>query len=180
MKGKLLALASVAVISTLLLSACEGDNGKDGLDGIDGTPGSPGASGSDGQDANSVLSLKLVGSTAAVADNFDESAAEIVAYHSDSKTAFLVNSNSKAVDVVTLEDVSAPAITMTLDVAGDVEAAVAELADGDLGGVNSVDVYDDHIIRSVRSVAIRAVNRYNKWSRAINFNCFIISIKIIP
>ena len=95
--------------------------------------------------------MKLVGSTQALAENFDESAAEIVAYHSGSKTAFLVNSNSKAVDVVSLDDVTAPSITMTLDVAGDVEGAVAELADGDLGGVNSVDVYGDHM-----AVAIEA------------------------
>ena len=160
MKTKQLTLASLAIVSALLLSACDGDNGQDGIDGLPGADGAPGADGSDGtdgsngadgQDANAALSLKLVGTTPAIADNFDESAAEIVAYHAESKTAFLVNSNSKAVDVVSLDDVTAPVITLTLDVAGDVEGAVAELAAGDLGGVNSVDVYGDHM-----AVAIEA------------------------
>lgn len=160
MKAKQLTFASIAIISTLLLSACEGDDGNDGApgaagaagaDGAPGTDGSDGANGADGQDANAALSLKLVGTTAALAENFDESAAEIVAYHAGSKTAFLVNSNSKAVDVVSLEDVTAPSITMTLDVAGDVEGAVADLAQGDLGAVNSVDVFGDHM-----AVAIEA------------------------
>lgn len=86
-----------------------------------------------------------------IADNFDESAAEIVAYHPDSKTAYLVNSNSKAVDVVDLSDVTAPTITSTLDVAGDVETAVDALSEGDLGAVNSVDVSGDYM-----AVAIEA------------------------
>ena len=157
MKTNQLTFASIAIVSTLLLSACEGDDGNDGAPGAagaagaDGAPGADGSNGADGQDSNTALSLKLVGSTPALAENFDESAAEIVAYHPGSKTAFLVNSNSKAVDVVSLDDVTAPSITMTLDVAGDVEGAVAELADGDLGGVNSVDVYGDHM-----AVAIEA------------------------
>ncbi len=163
MKTKQLTLASLAIFSALLLSACDGDNGQDGIDGLPGSPGAdgaPGADGSDGasgsdgadgQDSNAALSLKLVGSTPALVENFDESAAEIVAYHAGTKTAFLVNSNSKAVDVVSLDDVTAPIITLTLDVAGDVEGAVADLSDGDLGGVNSVDVYGDHM-----AVAIEA------------------------
>ena len=148
---KRIGFATAVAVLALLLGACEGDDGNDGATGAlgapgaDGSDGSDGADGADGQDANAALSLKLVGSTPAIAENFDESAAEIVAYHAASKTAFLVNSNSKAVDVVSLADVTAPTITLTLDVAGDVETAVAELSDGDLGGVNSVDVYGDHM-----------------------------------
>ncbi|MDB2433238.1 hypothetical protein N9W66_03755 [Luminiphilus sp.] len=154
MKTKQLTLTSLAIVSALLLSACDGDNGQAGVDGLSGSPGADGvdgSDGSDGQDANAALSLKLVGSTPALAENFDESAAEIVAYHVGNKTAFLVNSNSKAVDVVSLEDISAPAITMTLDVAGDVEAALADLAPGDLGAVNSVDVYGNHMAVAVEA-----------------------------
>ena len=128
---------------TLLLGACSGDDGTDGVAGSTGAPGAdgaPGSNGTDGTDSNAAISLKLVGSTPAIADNFDESAAEIVAYHPDSKTAYLVNSNSKAVDVVDLSDVMGPTITSTLDVAGDVETAVDALSEGDLGAVNSVDV----------------------------------------
>ena len=160
MRLKQVFLAIAAAMLVLFLGACEGDDGNDGAagapgapgaDGSDGSDGEDGSNGADGQDANAALSLKLVGSTPAVAENFDESAAEIVAYHAASKTAFLVNSNSKAVDVVSLDDVTAPTITLTLDVAGDVETAVTELSDGDLGGVNSVDVHGDHM-----AVAIEA------------------------
>ena len=143
MEAKRITFAAVGVLMTLLLGACSGDDGTDGVAGSTGAPGAdgaPGSNGTDGTDSNAAISLKLVGSTPAIADNFDESAAEIVAYHSDSKTAYLVNSNSKAVDVVDLSDVTAPTITSTLDVAGDVETAVDALSEGDLGAVNSVDV----------------------------------------
>ncbi|MGA0245021.1 MAG: choice-of-anchor I domain-containing protein, partial [Pseudohongiellaceae bacterium] len=150
-------IATAAAVLVLSLGACEGDDGSDGAPGTSGAPGadgadgSNGADGSDGKDANAAVSLKLVGSTPAVAENFDESAAEIVAYHPGSKTAFLVNSNSGAVDVVDLSDVTDPTITLQLDVAGDVETAVAALSDGDLGGVNSVDVYGDHMAVAVEA-----------------------------
>ena len=157
MQVKRIGVATAVAVLAVFLGACEGDDGNDGAagapgaPGADGSDGADGSNGADGQDANAALSLKLVGSTPAVAENFDESAAEIVAYHAASKTAFLVNSNSKAVDVVSLDDVTAPTITLTLDVAGDVETAVADLSDGGLGGVNSVDVYGDHM-----AVAIEA------------------------
>ena len=140
MKTKRITFAAAGVLMTLLLGACSGDDGTDGVAGSTGAPGADGSQGSDGTDSNAAISLKLVGSTPAIADNFDESAAEIVAYHPDSKTAYLVNSNSKAVDVVDLSDVMGPTITSTLDVAGDVETAVDALSEGDLGAVNSVDV----------------------------------------
>ena len=154
MKAKRITFAAVGVLMTLLLGACSGDDGTDGVAGSTGAPGAdgaPGSNGTDGTDSNAAISLKLVGSTPAIADNFDESAAEIVAYHPDSKTAYLVNSNSKAVDVVDLSDVTAPTITSTLDVAGDVETAVDALSEGDLGAVNSVDVSGDYL-----AVAIEA------------------------
>ena len=151
MKTKRITFAAAGVLMTLLLGACSGDDGTDGVAGSTGAPGADGSQGSDGTDSNAAISLKLVGSTPAIADNFDESAAEIVAYHPDSKTAYLVNSNSKAVDVVDLSDVMGPTITSTLDVAGDVETAVDALSEGDLGAVNSVDVSGDYM-----AVAIEA------------------------
>ena len=148
MRLKQIGLATAVAMLAVLLGACEGD---DGNDGAAGAPGSDGADGADGADANASVSLRLVGSTPAVAENFDESAAEIVAYHSGSKTAFLVNSNSGAVDVVDLSDVTSPTITLQIDVAGDVETAVADLSDGDLGGVNSVDVSGDYMAVAVEA-----------------------------
>ena len=154
MKAKRITFAAAGVLMTLLLGACSGDDGTDGVAGSTGAPGAdgaPGSTGAAGTDSNAAISLKEVGSTPPIADNFDESAAEIVAYHPDSKTAYLVNSNSKAVDVVDLSDVTAPTITSTLDVAGDVETAVDALSEGDLGAVNSVDVSGDYM-----AVAIEA------------------------
>ena len=154
MRLKQIGLTTAVAILALLLGACEGDDGNDGAAGApgsDGANGPDGADGADGADANASVSLRLVGSTPAVAENFDESAAEIVAYHSGSKTAFLVNSSSGAVDVADLSDVTSPTIILQLDVAGDVETAVADLSDGDLGGVNSVDVSGDHMAVAVEA-----------------------------
>ena len=151
MRLKQIGLATAVAMLALLLGACEGDDGSDGAAGAPGSDGANGSDGADGADANASLSLRLVGSTPAVAENFDESAAEIVAYHSGSKTAFLVNSNSGAVDVVDLSDVTSPTITLQIDVAGDVETAVADLSDGDLGGVNSVDVSGDYMAVAVEA-----------------------------
>ena len=157
MRLKQISLATAVAMLAVLLGACEGDDGNDGAagapgsDGANGSDGADGADGADGNDANASVSLRLVGSTPAVAENFDESAAEIVSYHAGSKTAFLVNSNSGAVDVVDLSDVTSPTITLQIDVAGDVETAVADLSDGDLGGVNSVRVSGDHMAVAVEA-----------------------------
>ena len=142
------------IVITIFLAACSGDDGKDGAPGTPGTPGTPGASGAAGTDANTAISLKLIGSTAAVADNFDESAAEIVAYHPETQTAYVVNSNAKAVDMVGLSDLSSPAVLSSqINVASDVIDNLAGGSDApaSLGNVNSVDVYGDYM-----AVAIEA------------------------
>ena len=92
---KMIGFATAVAVLALLLGACEGDDGNDGATGALGAPGADGSDGSDGadgQDANAALSLKLVGSTPAIAENFDESAAEIVAYHAASDRPFLATS----------------------------------------------------------------------------------------
>ena len=60
-----------------------------------------------------------------------------------------MNSNLKQVDVVGMADPSSPTVISSVDVAADVAANVTGGAE--LGGVNSVDVYDDHM-----AVAIEA------------------------
>ena len=60
-----------------------------------------------------------------------------------------MNSNLKQVDVVGMADPTAPVVTSSVDVAADVAANVTGGAE--LGGVNSVDVYGDHM-----AVAIEA------------------------
>ena len=133
--------AIAAITLTFGLAACDGDDGRDGIDGAPGAPGadgSDGADGTDGQDANAAISLKLLGRTPALPENFDESAAEIVAYDPATASAFVVNAKSGAIDVIDLSAPSAPTITSSIDVAADVEAAVSSV---DMGDVNSVAVH---------------------------------------
>jgi DNA-binding beta-propeller fold protein YncE len=141
--------ALAAITLTFSLAACDGDDGSDGAQGPAGSPGAdgaPGADGQDGQNANAALSLTFLGRTPALPDNFDESAAEIVAYDAFTSQAFLVNSNSGAIDVVDLSAPSMPTITASLDVAGDVEAAVTGV---DMGDVNSVSVFGGNMAVAV-------------------------------
>ncbi|MEL6348773.1 MAG: choice-of-anchor I family protein [Myxococcota bacterium] len=122
----------------------DGDNGTDGTDGTDGDNGSPGTDGDDGedgedgQDANAAISLTLLGRTPALSANFDESAAEIVAYDPTTTSAFVVNASSGAIDIVDLSTPATPTITGSIDVASDVEGAVSGV---DMDAVNSVAVF---------------------------------------
>jgi DNA-binding beta-propeller fold protein YncE len=123
-----------AITLTLGLTACDGDDGNDGAPGAAGMDGAPGA---DGQDARAAIALSFLGRTPALPENFDESAAEIVAYDPLTVSAFVVNASSGSIDIVDLSAPSLPTITGSIDVAADVEAAVAGVTMGD---VNSVAV----------------------------------------
>lgn len=81
---------------------------------------------------------------------FDEGAAEIISFHPASKQAFVVNAFAGTIDVLDLANVSAPALTNTIDVAADVAINQGMLAT-DLGAANSVAVSGDLI-----AVAIEA------------------------
>ena len=150
---KTLRAATASLILTLMLGACDGDDGKDGTAGAAGPAGTPGADGAagapgaDGNDANAALSLKFLGRTAPLG-GFDESAAEIVTYHPASVRAFVVNAEVGGVDVVDLQDPTAPSRVSSLDVAADVEAA-AGLPDGAMGKVNSVDINGDTMVAAI-------------------------------
>lgn len=153
------AISTIAI--TLSLTACDGDDGRDGAagtpgaPGADGAPGAPGADGSPGapgQDASAGISLKFLGRTPAIPDNFDESAAEIVAYDPMTVQAYLVNSNAGKIDIVDMSAPSNPTIVDQLDAAQDVTDNVA--GNPAMGGVNSVAVYGATI-----AVAVEADNK---------------------
>ncbi|MEE4108132.1 MAG: choice-of-anchor I family protein [Halieaceae bacterium] len=104
-------------------------NGQDGVPGFDR------------------VELAFLGRTPALPGNFDESAAEIVAFDPATDFAYLVNSNAGVIDVVDLSSPMTPVIVDSLDVAADVAADVGS----PMGGVNSVDVDDDLIAVAVEA-----------------------------
>ena len=70
---------------------------------------------------------------------FDESAAEIIAYHPASQRSFVVNAQNKKVDVMTLSDINKPMLVRSLEVA-------------DIGStVNSVAVFGDIVALAVQA-----------------------------
>jgi hypothetical protein len=103
--------------------------------------------GADGLPAFETLELAFLGRTPALPDNFDESAAEIVAFDPATDFAYLVNANAGVIDVVDLSSPMMPVIVSSLDVAEDVAADVGL----PMGGVNSVDVDDDLIAVAVEA-----------------------------
>ncbi|MFT4767446.1 MAG: DNA-binding beta-propeller fold protein YncE [Glaciecola sp.] len=147
-------LAAMGTITMILgLAACDGDDGRDGADGMDGAPSVDGAPGANGENAGASIALSFLGRTPAIPNNFDESAAEIVAYDPLTSSAFIVNSSSGTIDIVDLSAPSLPTITGSIDVAADVEAAVAGV---DMGDVNGVAVSGNNIAVAVAADTIQS------------------------
>ncbi len=71
---------------------------------------------------------------------FDESAAEIIAYHAGSKSMYVVNANDDSIDVFTLGGADAASATLA-------KTGVLPLEDGE--GPNSVAVYGDLVAAAV-------------------------------
>ncbi|MEO0439082.1 MAG: choice-of-anchor I family protein [Pseudomonadota bacterium] len=84
----------------------------------------------------STLELTFLGRTPALAENFDESAAEIVAFDPATDFAYLVNANAGQIDIVDLSSPNMPTIIGSLDAASD----IALVTESSMGGVNSVAV----------------------------------------
>ncbi len=141
------------VLASFLL-ACSGDDGKVSKPGRLVASDAPKAQTVIGNDSPLAISLSLIGSTTAVADNFDKSAAEILAYHPDSRIVYVVNSAEKSVARVGLSDPSSPVVLSSqIDVATDVLRYFGggRNAPMSLGSVNSLDVFGDYM-----AVAIEA------------------------
>lgn len=127
---------TVAIIAAALV-ACSGDDGNQGEQGVPGNAGPPGASGEDA--ITSTVSLQFLGRYAS--GEFDESAAEIVAYDAVTKQAFVVNANSGMVDILDISSPTTPALVGSLDLATDIAGAIGKIASADeLGAANSVAV----------------------------------------
>ena len=103
--------------------------------------------GDDGLPGFEKISLSFLGRTPAIADNFDESAAEIVAFDAATDLAYLVNANAGVIDVVDLASPTTPTIVGSLDAASDVSSDVGS----PMGGVNSVAVNGGLIVVAVEA-----------------------------
>tara|TARA_R110002153_G_scaffold32008_5_gene97066 strand:- start:10300 stop:12153 length:1854 start_codon:yes stop_codon:yes gene_type:complete len=104
--------SALALVISLSLTGCfleddDGEPGVVGTQGETGTAGTNGSDGSDGQDANASISLSLVGRIQ-LNPSDPEGAAEIVQFHSASKTIYAINS---AADEPTIEIIDASSLT---------------------------------------------------------------------
>ncbi|MCK5769861.1 choice-of-anchor I family protein [Algiphilus sp.] len=135
-----LTIAAAAVAGAAALAGCEGDDGSRGPEGPAGQDGQDGAPGAPGDDASrSSISLSKIGSFRNPEAGFDEAAAEIVAFDAATAQLYIVNAQAETVDIVDLSSPSAPTLSATLDVAGDVATARSISADA-LGAANSVAI----------------------------------------
>lgn len=132
--------AGLLLAGLLALAGCEGDDGIDGAPGPAGEPGPAGDPGPAGEDASrTTIALSFLGRARNPDAEFDESAAEILAYEAVSQRLFVVNAQSGNVDVFSLAAPTMPALDSTLPVAEDVAAATGTTADA-FGAANSVAV----------------------------------------
>lgn len=124
-KASMLAIFPVLMVTGV--TACNDDNGT----GTDPLP-----------DSEAITHYNQVTFTPAgsyVHGGFDESAAEIIAYHPATKRSFVVNAQNKKVDVLDLTDINSPTFMQSLDVA-------------DVGStVNSVAVHGDTVALAVQA-----------------------------
>ena len=128
--------AVTTAIFLALASGCEVDDGATGATGAAGTPGAAGA-----DTERQTIAVRYLSSARNPAAEFDQSAAEIVAYDATTRRAYVVNAQSGAIDIFDLSAPATPQLSTSLDVATDVAATRAELADAsELGAVNSVAI----------------------------------------
>lgn len=85
------------------------------------------------------IALEYLGNFRNPASEFDESAAEVVAYDPETRMVFVVNAQSGQIDIINLASPENPTLQVSIDVAADVAAARSELASAsELGAANSV------------------------------------------
>lgn len=138
--------AATMLASTILLSACSGDDGSTGPQGPEGPQGE--------NATDTTIALSLLGRYST--GQFDESAAEIVEFDAATRRVFVVNAQSGQVDVLDGASPSTPTLIESLDVAGDVAGAVAGLDSSELGAANSVAAKN-----GIVAVAIEAKPKQN-------------------
>ncbi|MGD8176848.1 choice-of-anchor I family protein [Marinimicrobium sp. ARAG 43.8] len=143
----------MALLLATTLIACASDN--DNNDVNDNTPDTeqPDDTDDDQVVTPSGLTLKLMGRHAT--GQFDESAAEVTAFHAGTQRAFVVNALAGAVDVLDMSDPAAPEKIDTIDATGIEENSV----------VNSVAVHGDLIAVAVEA-PVKTDNGYVAIHRA--------------
>ncbi|GIX29906.1 MAG: alkaline phosphatase [Porticoccaceae bacterium] len=150
--------AGLSMGLALLLSGCLAD-GEEGAPGPAGPPGPPGPPGEPA--ASWTLSLSLLGRYES--GQFGEGAAEVVAFHPATARTFVVNAASGRVDVLDATSPQAPRHVATLDVAGDVAAALGVGREA-FGAANSVSVA---VAGDLVAVALEANPRQNPGQVAL-------------
>jgi len=113
-------LTAAILMSTLGLTACDGD------DGDDGNAGAPGNS-------QTLIELNTLGTYKSGA--FDESAAEIVAHDPANQRLFVINANDSTVDVLDIQDPEMPVKLGTIDATAEGASANSVAVHGDLVAV---------------------------------------------
>ena len=132
---------SIAIAASVpfFLTACDGKDGSDGSTGPQGEQGPQGDAGAPGQDATTTqIALRFAGRYES--GEFDESAAEIVAYDAATEQVFVVNANSGQIDILDIATPSMPTLASSLDVAADTAGVIDGLSADGLGAANSVAV----------------------------------------
>ena len=155
----------VTILAVLVaLSGCDGDDGAVGSTGPAGATGAAGPAGATGaagptgapgaDNERSTVQLKFLGRGRNPAAEFDESAAEIVAFDPASQLSFVVNAQSGNVDIFNMAAPVSPTFDSSLEVAADVASNVVAVGDAsELGAVNSLAV---HGASNTLAVAIEA------------------------
>lgn len=135
-----LKIKNVAIcLAIATLTACGGDDGDAGDQGIPGLDA-----------ANSTINLSFLGRYET--GEFDESAAEIVAYDAATQQVFVVNANSGLIDVIDISAPSTPTLVTSLNLGADIAAALGSVASADeLGAANSVSVSGNAVAVAVEA-----------------------------
>ncbi|SET29613.1 choice-of-anchor I family protein [Thalassotalea agarivorans] len=160
---KIIALALSAVFA---LTACDGDDGLDGQAGIDGVNG---INGIDGKNGSPQLDIAIVGRFKTGDEEvLGKSAAEIVQFHQASQSAFAVNGDQNAIEVISLanlpnESIANPTSASTLSSQQFTFAAEVDVVVGNsnekmtLGGANSIAIHGN-----VLAIAVAASTKQDK------------------
>ncbi|WP_230655754.1 choice-of-anchor I family protein [Psychrobacter sp. I-STPA10] len=123
-------LLTTLALSTMGMTGCKNNNNDNSGLGNPTKTAEP---------TSTYQSVKFTPAGSYVHGDFDESAAEIIAYHPASKRSFVVNAQNKKVDVISLADIHAPILQQSLDVS-------------DIGStVNSVAVFNDMVAVAVQA-----------------------------
>lgn len=129
----------------------DGINGKDGVNGNNGTNGTNGKDGTNGVDASrQSIALSFLGRYESGV--FAQGAAEIVSYNPATKQAFVVNAAAGTVDILDIAAPSTPVKVGTLNIATDINNALAAITDNSqLGAANSISVHNGIIAVAVEA-----------------------------